>query len=85
MSARERGQEMETLPGARKSGHKTRTAVDVGEQVGAGSRHIVPPSGDSTRLCACSRGHTCLDTLSARSCNYGDFLNSLVWCVHSLY
>lgn len=30
MSAKERGQEMETLPGAQKSGHNTCTVVDAG-------------------------------------------------------
>lgn len=31
------GQEMEMLPGARKSSHKTNKAVNAGERVGAGS------------------------------------------------
>lgn len=80
MSAKERGQEMETLPGAQKSGHNTCTVVDAG-----GSWHVVAPSGDSTHLCVCSKGHACLDTFGARSCNYRDSSNSLERCVRSLY
>ena len=40
-----RGQERETLPGARKRSHKINKALNAGEPVGAGSWHIMSPPG----------------------------------------
>lgn len=87
MSARERGQEMETLPGAQQRSHKAYEAVNAGEQLGAGSWHIMSPPGKGTCVCVHHKGHEPLATLSTQSGSYRsdrDCSNSLC-CVSGLY
>lgn len=47
---------METVPGVQKSSHKTNNAVDTGEQLGAGSLHIMSPPSKSTRVSVANKG-----------------------------
>lgn len=75
---------METVPGVQKSSHKTNNAVDTGEQLGAGSLHIMSPPSKSTRVSVANKGQLSSGT-PGQPAALGLALAAVTWTLQTAY